>query len=50
MNVPKLNRFLFSAFFAVVAVSAWAQTGNRYALVIGNNNYKIGTIIFSSSV
>jgi len=50
MNLPKLNRFLFAALFATLTVSAWAQTGNRYALVIGNNNYKNGITTLSTPV
>jgi hypothetical protein len=43
-------------FFAVlllmtaVIVPTWAQTGNRYALVIGNNNYKKGIKKLSTPV
>jgi len=40
MNIIKLNRFLVTALFSVLAVSVWAQTGNRYALVIGNAEYQ----------
>jgi tetratricopeptide (TPR) repeat protein len=40
MNLLKINRFLFAALFATLAVSVWAQTGNRYALVIGNAEYQ----------
>jgi tetratricopeptide (TPR) repeat protein len=40
MNLSRLCRFLFSVMFTVLAVSAWAQTGNRYALVIGNADYQ----------
>jgi len=40
MNCPKLYRFLFAVVFATLAVSAWAQAGNRYALVIGNAEYQ----------
>jgi hypothetical protein len=39
MNFLKLNRFLFTVLFSVLAVSALAQTGNRYALIIGNGAY-----------
>jgi hypothetical protein len=31
MNVPKLHRFLFMVLFAGFTVSAWAQSGMRYA-------------------
>jgi uncharacterized caspase-like protein len=50
MNVLKLNRFLFAVLFAILAVSVWAQTGNRYALVIGNNSYRNGITILSTPV
>jgi hypothetical protein len=50
MYLTKLNRFLFLALFLVLAVSVWAQTGNRYALVIGNNNYKNGITALSTPV
>jgi uncharacterized caspase-like protein len=40
MNLLKPNKFLFTIVFTVLAVSAWAQTGNRYALVIGNAEYQ----------
>jgi uncharacterized caspase-like protein len=50
MNLPKLNRFLFLALFSILAISVWAQTGNRYALVIGNNNYKNGITVLSTPV
>ncbi|GBU28671.1 hypothetical protein R84B8_02231 [Treponema sp. R8-4-B8] len=50
MNLPKIFKFLFMAVFSVLAVSAWAQTGNRYALVIGNNSYKNGITALSTPV
>jgi hypothetical protein len=40
MSLPKLCRFLFTVLFTVLAVSAWAQSGSRYALVIGNAEYQ----------
>jgi hypothetical protein len=40
MNFSRLNRFLFAVLFVTLAVSAWAQAGNRYALVIGNAEYQ----------
>jgi len=36
----RLCRFLFAAGLMIVSVCAWAQTGNRYALVIGNADYQ----------
>jgi len=40
MNLQRFYRFVFAVFFAFLAAFAWAQTGTRYALVIGNADYQ----------
>jgi hypothetical protein len=50
MNLLKINKFLFVTLFATLVVSTWSQAGNRYALVIGNNNYKNGITTLSTPV